>query len=50
MALFFWMWKNAVRGMCLKVADVLDMQELSTVRQKLWMILVRDFGPVICQS
>lgn len=30
-----------------KVGDVLDMQELSMVRQKLRMVLVRDFGPVM---
>lgn len=41
------MGKNAVCVMCLKVADVLDMQELSMVRQKLWMVLVRDFEPVM---
>lgn len=33
--------------LCSKVADVLDMQELSVVRQKLGMILVRDSGPVM---
>lgn len=41
------MWKSAVCVMCSKVADVLDMQELSIVRQKLWMVLVRDFEPVM---